>query len=97
MALTPLQKTLARVLKGYRINDLESIKVFSLWRQIVGEKMADHCQPARISGGILYVEVDDPIWLTQLRYMKIDIQEKIAERLKKDVINDVRFFLKNEE
>lgn len=97
MAFTPLQKTLAKVLKGYHINDMESIRVFSLWPRIVGEKMADHCQPVRITGGILYVEVDDPVWLTQLRYMKIDIQEKIEEKLKKDILKDIRFFLKNGE
>lgn len=97
MAFTPLQKTLAKVLKGYRINDMESIRVFSLWKEIVGEKMAGHCQPVRITGGILYVEVDDPVWLTQLRYMKIDIQEKIEEKLKKNVLKDIRFFLKNGE
>jgi len=93
MAFTPLQKTLAKVLKGYRINDIESIKIFSLWKGIVGEKMAEHSRPARITNGILYVEVDDPLWLTQLRYMKIDIQEKIEQSLKKKMLKDVRFFL----
>ncbi len=97
MAFTPLQKTLAKVLKGYRINDMESIRIFSLWREIVGEKMADHSQPARVTNSILYVEVDDPVWLTQLRYMKIDIQDKIEEKLKKNTINDIRFYLKNVE
>lgn len=95
MAFTSLQKTLAKVLKGYRINDLESIKVFAIWEKIAGEKMAAHCQPVRIDRGILYVEVDDPVWLTQLRYMKIDIQKKIEETLQKDSIKDIRFYLKN--
>jgi predicted nucleic acid-binding Zn ribbon protein len=95
MAFISLQKTLAKVLKGYRINDLESIKVFSIWGKIAGEKMAAHCQPVRIDRGILYVEVDDPVWLTQLRYMKIDIQNKIEETLQKDSIKDIRFYLKN--
>ena len=95
MAFTPLQKTLAKVLKGYRITDLESLKLFAMWGQIAGEKMAEHCQPVRITRGILYVEVDDPIWLTQLRYMKIDIENKIGETLQKDTVKDVRFYLKN--
>jgi predicted nucleic acid-binding Zn ribbon protein len=95
MAFTSLQKTLAKVLKGYRINDLESIKVFAIWGKIAGEKMAAHCQPVRIDRGILYVEVDDPVWLTQLRYMKVDIQNKIEETLQKDSIKDIRFYLKD--
>ena len=97
MAFTPLQKTLAKVLKGYRITDLESLKLFAMWAQIAGEKMAAHCQPVRITRGILYVEVDDPMWLTQLRYMKIDIQNKIEETLQKDSVKDIRFYLKNVE
>lgn len=94
MAFISLQKTLAKVLKGYRINDLESIRLFATWDRIVGEKMASHCQPVRITRGILYVEVDDPLWLTQLRYMKIDIQTRIEETLQKDSVKDMRFYLK---
>lgn len=94
MAFISLQKTLAKVLKGYRINDLESIRLFAMWDRIAGEKMASHCQPVRITRGILYVEVDDPLWLTQLRYMKLDIQTKIQEVLQKDSVKDIRFYLK---
>ncbi|OPX99971.1 MAG: hypothetical protein A4E60_02554 [Syntrophorhabdus sp. PtaB.Bin047] len=94
MAFTPLQKTLTKVLKGYRINDLESIRLFAMWDRIAGEKMASHCQPVRITRGTLFVEVDDPLWLTQLKYMKADIQAKIEEILQKDSVKDIRFYLK---
>jgi predicted nucleic acid-binding Zn ribbon protein len=94
MAFTPIQKTLARVLKGFNIRDLDSIKIFAIWERVTGEKLAAHCQPARIDRGILYVAVDDPIWLAQIKYMKIDIQNKIAEALEKETINDIRFYLK---
>ena len=91
---TPIQETLEKVLKGFNIKDLASIKIFAVWDRITGEKLAAHCQPVRISRGILYVEVDDPIWLAQVKYMKADIQAKIAETLQKEAIKDVRFFLK---
>lgn len=94
MAFISLQKTLAKVLKGYRINDLESVRLFAMWDSIAGDKMASHCQPVRITRGVLYVEVDDPLWLTQLKYMKIDIQAKIEEVLQKDSVKDIRFYLK---
>jgi len=95
MAFTPIQKTLARVLKGLNIKDLESIKIFALWDRIAGEKLAAHCQPVRIDRGILYVEVDDPIWLAQVKYMKADIHAKITEALQKEAIKDVRFYLRS--
>lgn len=92
---TPIQETLGKVLKGYNIKDLESIKIFAVWDRIAGEKLAAHCQPVRIDRGVLYVEVDDPIWLAQLRYMKIDIQNKITDTLQKEAITDVRFYLRS--
>ncbi|MBP1749286.1 MAG: hypothetical protein H6Q52_1825 [Deltaproteobacteria bacterium] len=94
MAFIPIQKTLARVLKGFNIKDLESIKIFAIWDRIAGEKLSAHCQPVRIDRGVLYVEVDDPLWLAQLRYMKVDIQNKITETLEKETVKDVRFYLK---
>ena len=94
MAFTSIQKTLARVLKGFNIKDLDSIKIFGIWDRIAGEKLAAHCQPVRIDRGVLYIEVDDPIWLAQLKYMKIDIQNKIADTLQKETLKDIRFYLK---
>ncbi|MHB8109302.1 MAG: DUF721 domain-containing protein [Syntrophorhabdaceae bacterium] len=94
MAFSPLQKTLAKVLKGLHLTALDSIKIFGLWDSIAGEKLAVHCQPIRISKGILFVEVDDPIWLTQLKYMKLDIQTKITEAMEKETVKDIRFYLK---
>ena len=95
MAFTPIQKTMARVLKRFNIRDLESLKIFAAWERIAGEKLAAHCQPVRIARGVLYVEVDDPIWLAQLKYMKVDIQHKITETLQKETVKDIRFFLKS--
>lgn len=94
MAFVPIQKTLGKILKGLHISDLESIKLFAAWDGIAGEKLAAHCQPVRITKGILFVEVDDPLWLTQLRYMKLDIQAKIKETLQNESVKDVKFYLK---
>lgn len=92
---TPIQQTLEKVLRGFNIKDLESVKIFALWDRIAGEKLAAHCQPVRVTRGILYVEVDDPIWLSQVKYMKADILGKITETLEKEAVKDVRFFLKS--
>ena len=94
MAFTPIQKTLAKILKGMHIKDLESIKIFAMWDRVAGEKLAAHCQPVRIQRGILYVEVDDPIWLAQVKYMKADIHNKITGALQNEPIKDIRFYLK---
>jgi predicted nucleic acid-binding Zn ribbon protein len=91
-----LKGVLTTVLKGYHLEaDLEAYRIFHLWEEIAGDRLAQHAQPVRITGSILYVEVDDPLWLTQLRYMKADILAKIDSRIQKGIFKDVRFFLKN--
>jgi predicted nucleic acid-binding Zn ribbon protein len=95
MAFVSLKGALGRVLRDYNIKDLEEIKIFSAWNDIVGEKMASHTRPSNINNRILYIEVDDPLWLSQLKYMKQDIIDKIDIRIKTGLFKDVRFFLKS--
>jgi predicted nucleic acid-binding Zn ribbon protein len=95
MAFASLAGALGKILRRHNIKDLEEIKIFSAWSGIVGEKMASHARPVRTSDRILYVEVDDPLWLAQLKYMKLDIIEKIDASIKEGLFKDIRFFLKN--
>ena len=95
MAFTSIKQTIENVLKDYDIKvDVDAYRIFQLWDDIVGDKTARHTKPARVGDGILYIEVDDPLWLTQLRYMKIDILEKIDRTIKKGALKDIRFYLK---
>ena len=94
MAFVPLKSTLGRILRSHNIRDLEEVKIFSSWYDIVGERMAAHTRPTNIYNRILYVEVDDPLWLSQLKYMKQEIIDKINIRIKTDLFKDVRFFLR---
>ena len=95
MAFTSIKKALENVLKEYDIKeDVDVYKIFHLWDRIVGDKTARHTKPARIGKNILFVEVDDPLWLTQLRYMRDDIMDKIESNVKRGVLKDVKFYLK---
>lgn len=97
MAFYSLQRILKKVLKECNLpaHNIDAYKVFHLWEEIAGEGLANHATPVRIDDRILYVEVDDPVWLTQVRYMKLDILAKISNRIKKGIFKDIRFFLKN--
>jgi predicted nucleic acid-binding Zn ribbon protein len=96
MALVSLRGALDRVLKEYKLAaDLEAYRAFTVWDDLVGKKVADHARPIRINDGILYVEVDDPLWLAQIKYMKGGIIRKIESRIKKGVFKDLRFYLKS--
>ena len=95
MSFTSLKQVLESVLKEHKLtSDIDAYKIFSVWGEIAGPTMANHCRPARLHDDTLYVEVDDPIWLSQLRYMQRDILRKIDKRIKPGTFRDLKFFLK---
>jgi len=51
--------------------------VFGEWAQIVGEQVAKHVTPIKLERGRLIVEVDDPSWATQMRFLESQLIEKI--------------------
>ncbi len=51
--------------------------VFGEWAQIVGEQVAQHVTPIKLERGKLIVEVDDPSWATQMRFLEPQLIEKI--------------------
>jgi predicted nucleic acid-binding Zn ribbon protein len=95
MAFVSIKKALENVFNEYQIKgDVDAYKIFHLWDDIVGQKTACHTKPARIGNNVLFIEVDDPLWLTQLRYMKGDILEKIEKKIRAGVLKDIKFYLK---
>lgn len=95
MSFVSIKKALESVLTEYSFaGDIDAYKVFYLWEDIVGDKTACHTKPIRINKGTLYVEVDDPLWLSQLRYMKMDIIDKIDRTIKEGALKDLKFYLR---
>ena len=95
MPFTPLKRILEGVLreKAFR-GDIEAFRVFGEWQQIVGQPLASHTRPARLTEKYLYIEVDDHLWLAQLKYMKADMLRKIDRAMKPGLFKDLKFFLK---
>ena len=66
-----LNEVLGKVLRRMRVSDQSSaIGLFSGWRQIVGDAIADHAVPKRLEKRVLVVEVDDPAWATQIKFLE---------------------------
>ncbi len=95
MALIPVESIIGRVLKQCRLtDDLDAYRAFNVWEDVVGSKIALHAKPARIKGKTLFIEVDDPLWLAQIKYMKRDIIGKLEVQIKEGVFQDIKFYLK---
>src|SRR5439155_9510809 len=52
--------------------------VFNHWEEAVGPAVAAHCRPATLVNGVLLVEVDDPAWATELRYLAGTLVERFG-------------------
>jgi predicted nucleic acid-binding Zn ribbon protein len=53
--------------------------VFGHWEEIVGPSVAAHSRPLTLRDGVLRVEVDEPGWATQLRFLAPDIVRRCGE------------------
>jgi predicted nucleic acid-binding Zn ribbon protein len=76
---TTLQGQLNRLLASLGSDDADSVTgVFGTWRELVGESVADHVQPVRLDRSTLVVEVSDPSWATELRFLEATLCAKIS-------------------
>jgi predicted nucleic acid-binding Zn ribbon protein len=60
--------------------------VFAGWEAAVGASVAAHCRAVSLVDGVLQVEVDQPGWATQLRYLAPDVIRRLEETVGEDVV-----------
>lgn len=53
--------------------------VFGRWEEAVGDALAAHVQPVKLDGTTLVVQVDDPAWATQLKFLETTLKQRLAE------------------
>ena len=87
-SLQPLSVGLDKVVRSLRGAGADATHtLFGRWREVVGDGIAAHAEPVKMDGGKLLVQVDEPGWATQLRYLEADL----VERLRADVVSiDIR-------
>ncbi|MDJ0771408.1 MAG: DUF721 domain-containing protein [Ilumatobacter sp.] len=76
----PLSTSLDGVVRSLRGPSRETVGgLFGRWDEAVGAQVAEHVQPVKLDGGVLVVEVDDPAWATQVKFLGGTIIERLAE------------------
>jgi hypothetical protein len=68
---------------------LGNAALWSRWSDIVGEALADRCEPVRLRRGVLTVRAESQAWATQLRYLTTQLRRRAGEVLGGDPITDV--------
>ena len=69
-------------------------QVVEKWTEIVGERISRHAKPTAVDADNLYVDVDSPMWQSQLFLMKGNIISKMQKYGTN--IKDIRFRIIND-
>jgi predicted nucleic acid-binding Zn ribbon protein len=71
--------------------------VFSEWPAVAGPNLAAHAQPVALRDGELVVEVDDPAWASQLRWLEPELRARLEQLPGGPRIERIRFRLRTPE
>jgi predicted nucleic acid-binding Zn ribbon protein len=63
--------------------------VFGRWEEAVGVHVAAHSRPALLDDGRLVVDVDEPGWATQLRYLERELLGRLASVAGPDAVRSI--------
>lgn len=95
--LTTVGGTLTGMLEGLGLAaTLKGWEAMNYWAEIVGSPANERSRAVAFDGGRLIVEVDSPVWITQLSYFKREYRARLNFRLGPsgdggDIIQDIQF------
>ena len=64
-------------------------QVFSDWPRLVGDVISAHTRPTKITNGVLFIEVDDPAWASEMRWMSEELLRRISTMLETVEITEI--------
>jgi predicted nucleic acid-binding Zn ribbon protein len=88
LAMSEAVETLLR-----RMGWTEQIEVSGVtgrWREVVGDQIADHCEPLGFDEGVLTVKASSTAWATQLTIMSGQIRHRINEEFGRDIVREIK-------
>ena len=84
-------EVLSEVAADLQLDDPDDVAaVMAAWPEAVGEAVAAHVRPRRLHDGELLVEVDAPVWATQLRYLEDDVLRRLGRKVRPGVVKSIR-------
>lgn len=73
--------------------DLKRFRLKSVWPQVVGGEIANHCYPKGFREGTLFLCVKGSVAMNQLLYLRTQIIEKVNEYLGINWVKELKFSL----
>ncbi|HHY70910.1 MAG TPA: DUF721 domain-containing protein [Thermoanaerobacterales bacterium] len=83
-------------LKKTRLNKrLMEAKIFVNYELMVGEKISEISKPVFMQNNILFIGVENHIWIHQLYFLKPELIDNINSNLPRPLVKDIRFQVRN--
>ena len=70
---------------------LEESRAVLAWTTYVGETVASQARPIRLRGNTLVIQVNDPLWMQQLMFLKQELLRKYRKDFPKLGLTDIYF------
>lgn len=85
------------VMKGLGLDaKLRETQLAGEWHEIVGTTMARRSNPGAVRKGVLLVEVENNVWMQEVRFHQREIISRIQERFPELGVEGLRIVLKRE-
>jgi len=68
----------------------EAVQLLREWNEAVGPRLAPHCRPEGLRGGVAWARVRDSAWMQRVQLEKPGILRRLTEALGPDVVRDLR-------
>jgi hypothetical protein len=90
----PLRAMLVEGARGWGLDHpVETGRVFSTWKELVGEQVAARCEPAGLAHGVLKVWAATPAWAAELRYLAPEVIRRVNAGVGAPVVREVKVAL----
>jgi len=77
-------------------NSIAGAKLLNKWERLLPPVFCNHSKPIGIKNGELLIEVDSSPWLNEFTFLKKEIKKRLNEAIEKDIIKEIRFYLKED-
>ena len=68
---------------------LDEGRIWLVWEQAVGNRIASHAVPAAFRDGTLTLTVDSAPWMQQLNYLKQELITKVNGELREEMVKEI--------
>lgn len=83
---------LKKIVKKYHLEkDLVDLNIFDSWAEIVGQELANICEPVKLENGKLTLKVKTQIWRQELGNRQKELLNSIKTKTKEIKINSIDF------